>query len=161
QPENREPGETSDLFFAGNAEPSRVEYVRAAVKAGLDVMVYGSYWTRYPGMHGISRGHADISTLRKAIASCRVALCLVRHDNRDGHSMRTFEIPAVGACMVVEDTPEHREIFSDEGVRVVYFKDPAEMLSKTKSLLADSGTRARLREAAHSWITTGQNTYAD
>lgn len=154
-------GEASDLFFAGNAEADRARYIAAAVQSGLNVRLHGLYWERYPGCRGVSRGFAHVDELRRAIASSRISLCLVRHDNRDGHSMRTFEIPAVGACIVVEDTPEHREIFGDEGMRVVYFSDPAEMVAKTKSLLRDSPGRARLREAAHSWITNGPNTYAD
>jgi spore maturation protein CgeB len=160
-PDAKHSEETSDLFFAGTAEQSRVEYVRAALHAGLSVRVYGDYWSRYSGMQRVSKGRADIPALREGLASCKVALCLVRHDNRDGHSMRTFEIPAVGACMVVEDTAEHREIFGDEGAHVVYFTNPAEMVTKTKELVRDSKTRWRLRDAAHALITNGHNTYAD
>jgi spore maturation protein CgeB len=159
-PRNKSREETCDLFFAGNAEASRAEYVRAALDSGLNVRLYGNYWERY-GISDISKGHGDIPTLRTEISSCKAALCLVRHDNRDGHSMRTFEIPAVGACMVVEDTSEHREIFGHEGVRVVYFNSPAEMVRKTTELLQDPHTRERLRDAAHAWIVGGHNTYAD
>ena len=159
--ENAHVQETSDLFFAGTAEPSRVEYVRAAVRAGLDVRLYGNYWARYRGMRGISKGHADIPTLRKAIASCKVALCLVRHENRDGHSMRTFEVPAVGACMVAEDTVEHRQIFGEDGEHVIYFKDPSEMVEKTKFLLQDQTLRRNLRGAVHLHVVKGSNTYRD
>ncbi len=159
--ENKQLEETSDLFFAGTAEPSRVEYVRAAVRAGWDVRLYGNYWERYHGIRGITRGQADIPTLREAIASCRVALCLVRHENRDGHSMRTFEVPAVGACMVTEDTVEHRQIFGEDGERVIYFKNPSEMVEKTKFLLQDNALRRKLRDALHLHIVKGGHTYAD
>ena len=153
--------ERDDIFFAGTAEPSRVEYVRAAAHAGLRVQLYGNYWARYRGMRGISRGEANIPTLRKAIASCRIALCLVRHENRDGHSMRSFEVPAVGACMVTEDTVEHRQIFGEDGERVMYFRSPSEMVERTKLLLQDSAVRRKLRDAAHLHIVQGGNTYAD
>jgi spore maturation protein CgeB len=159
--ENTRVEETSDLFFAGTAEPSRVEYVSAAVRAGLDVRLYGNYWGRYRGMRGISRGQADIPTLRNAIASCKVALCLVRHENRDGHSMRTFEVPAVGACMVTEDSVEHRQIFGADGEHVTYFKNPSEMVEKTKFLLENRALRQKLRDAVHLHVVKGGHTYGD
>jgi hypothetical protein len=103
-PEVPAEAESSDLFFAGNAEAERAEYIAAALRSKLKVRLHGSSWNKYAGCRGVSRGQANVSELRRGIASCRIALCLVRHDNRDGHSMRTFEIPAVGACMIVEDT---------------------------------------------------------
>lgn len=151
----------SDLFFAGTAEPNRAEYVSAAIRAGLSVRLYGRYWDCYGTTRAVAQGHADIPTLRKGVAGCKVALCLVRHDNRDGHSMRTFEVPAVGACMLVEDTDEHREIFGVEGANVMYCSTPSEMVSKAKLLLRDSPTRARLRDTVHQLITNGNNKYSD
>lgn len=153
--------ESNELFFCGTAEPSRAEYVGAAVRAGIKVRLYGNYWGRYPEARTVTRGYADIPLLREEIASCKVALCLVRHENRDGHSMRTFEVPAVGACMVVEDTVDHRTIFGPEGERVLYFASPAEMVDKTQLLLREPKTRTRLRDAVHLHISLGHNTYED
>lgn len=75
--------------------------------------------------------------------------------------MRTFEIPAVGACMIVEDTKEHRNIFGEEEERVIYFRSPKEMVERMRMLLDDSGERARLGQAVHHWIIAGANSYAD
>ncbi len=156
-----EAAESSDLFFAGAAEPSRVDYVKAALRAKLDVRLYGSYWERYSETRPLALGVVEVPTIRAGIAGCRVALCLVRHENRDGHSMRTFELPAVGACMVVEDTCEHREIFGYEGENVVYFKNPSEMIDKTKMLLKERELRQKLRVAVHRHIARGGHTYTD
>jgi spore maturation protein CgeB len=41
--------------------------------------------------------------------------------SRDGHIKRSFEIAAVGGCMLAQDIDEHREIFGSEGEAVVYF----------------------------------------
>lgn len=153
--------EESDLFFAGTADAGRAPYLQAAVAAGINIRLHGQYWEGYAQTSKVTRGPADIPALRKAIATCRVALCLVRHENRDGHSMRTFEVPAVGACMVVEDTEEHRRLFGADGENVIYFRTPAEMVAKTRQLLNDSSTRDRLRSRAHALITQGNNTYAD
>ena len=49
--------------------------------------------------------------------------------------MRTFEVPAIGACMLTEDTEEHREIFGKEGDAVLYFRTMNEMVSQLRFLL--------------------------
>jgi hypothetical protein len=36
--------------------------------------------------------------------------------------MRSFEIAAVGGCMLARDIDEHREIFGSEGEAAVYFR---------------------------------------
>ena len=158
---NVDPKEESDLFFAGTGTAERAPYIRAAIEAGFRVRLHGIYWDRFDGTREVSRGQADIPTLRQAIASCKVALCLVRHENRDGHSMRTFEVPAVGACMVVEDTGEHRQIFGEDGARVLYFKSAREMVERTRMLLANENLQRSLRDNVHLHITKGENTYAD
>ena len=44
----------------------------------------------------VVRGQLPIAELPKGISGARIALCLVRRSNRDGHCMRTFEVPAAG-----------------------------------------------------------------
>jgi hypothetical protein len=151
----------SDISFAGGADKERVPYFAALSKAGFNVALYGDYWDRFPETRKLSRGYADPHILRAAISETKVALCLVRRANRDGHSMRTFEVPAVGACMLVEDTEEHREIFGEEGKAVVYFGNPGEMIEKTRWLLQQDEERQRLAQAAHSLIVSHNNTYSD
>ncbi len=151
----------SDIFFAGAADADRIPYIDALRKAGFKLALYGSYWNRYPSVIGFSRGQADAKTLRSAIGGCKVALCLVRRANRDGHSMRTFEVPAVGACLLVEETDEHKAIFGREDESVCYFRTAEEMVEKLRGLLTDPERRARLANAAHKRIVSGRNTYAD
>lgn len=150
-----------DVVFVGGADRDRVPYIAALIQAGFNVGLYGSYWERFAGMRPYTRGQADPQTLRRAISRAKVALCLVRRANRDGHCMRTFEIPAIGACMLTEDTEEHREIFGDEANAVVYFRTVPEMLKKLSWLLAHDDERRRLARAAHRLITDGPNTYKD
>jgi spore maturation protein CgeB len=159
-PAERQPYE-ADVVFAGGADRDRVPYIHTLIQAGLTVNLYGGYWERYPETLPYTRGQADIQTLRVAISTAKVALCLVRRANRDGNCMRTFEVPAIGACMLTEDTPEHREIFGAEGEAVVYFKTPTEMLEKTQWLLNHDAERQRLAASAHQLITQGAHTYSD
>jgi hypothetical protein len=151
----------ADTIFAGGADPDRVNYMVALSKAGLNVALYGGYWTRFLETKPYSRGHADPQTLRKAIGGAKTALCLVRRANRDGHSMRTFEVPAIGASMLVEDTEEHREIFGEDGEAVFYFNDIDQLIEKTRWLKGSAEERRRLAIASYNLIVNGKHTYKD
>lgn len=150
-----------DVLFYGGADRDRVPYIEALVRHGVNVHLYGGYWNRYPKLRPMYRGHADPQTLRWAVAGAKVTLCLVRRANRDGHVMRTFEVPAMRGCMLVEDTVEHREIFGPDGEAVAYFKHSDDMLERASCLLRDEETRRSLAANAHGRICSKQNTYAD
>ncbi|WP_197671848.1 glycosyltransferase [Geminocystis sp. NIES-3709] len=151
----------ADVVFAGGADNDRVPYINALIKSGINLALYGSYWEKYPETKAYNLGHADIPTLRSAIVGAKISLCLVRRANRDGNCMRTFEVPAIGGCMLTEDTQEHREIFGKEGDAVLYFKTISEMLEKTRWLLDHDQERQRLAKNAHLLITQGHYTYGD
>jgi hypothetical protein len=150
-----------EVLFVGGADADRAPYVAALCAAGLRVAVYGAYWERYPDARPAARGYASPAELRKATCAAKVSLCLVRRANRDGHVMRSFEMPAMGACMLVEDTGEHRELFGPPDEAVVYFRTIGEMLEQARGLLADEPRRRRLGEAVYRRIVSGANTYRD
>jgi hypothetical protein len=91
----------------------------------------------------------------------RRPLALYRFSRAIRHSMRTFEVPAIGACIVVEDTLEHRLIFGEDGARVLYFKTAREMVEQVRMLLANEILRRSLRDNVHVHDTGGANTYSD
>lgn len=152
---------TSDVVFAGGADSDRVPFVEQLIREGFDVALYGGYWRHFTKTRPHSKGHGDAKTIRKAIAGGKVALCLVRQSNRDGHAMRTFEVPAMGGCALMQDTVEHRQIFGEEGEAVLYFSDADQLVAKTRLLLDDESARQRLRAASRDLITLGTNTYED
>jgi spore maturation protein CgeB len=152
---------SADVAFAGGADSDRVIYVRALIQQGFRVAVYGGYWHRYADTKAHARGHADPATLRKAVAGAKVALGLVRRANRDGNSMRTFELAAMGACILAEYTEEHRDILGADGDAVVYFRTPGEMVSRLRWLLDNQEERERLSAAARCRIISTPHTYRD
>jgi hypothetical protein len=164
-PQPADPAESirlsAEVLFVGGADRDRVPFIAALASAGFSIALYGDNWDRYPETRPHYRGYADPQTLRQATAAAKIALCLVRRANRDGHVMRTFEIPAIGACMLVEDTQEHRELFSTEGESVLYFRSIPEMIEKARRLLASPVERQRLATAVHSHIMSGRHTYQD
>lgn len=150
-----------DIVFIGGADRDRASYISALIKQGFKLGLYGDYWGRFKETRAQTRGSADPRTVRLAIGGTRVALCLIRRANRDGNSMRTFEVPAIGACMLTEDTNEHREIFGEEGKAVIYFKSISEMIKKIRWLLDHEKERQRLAQSVHQLIVNGRNTYQD
>jgi spore maturation protein CgeB len=151
----------ADVFFAGAAESYRIECMRALLAGGIRVAVAGDYWKRTPGLRKSALGPLNAANLRSWTLSTPVSLCLVRRANRDGHVMRSFEIPAIGACMVVEDTAEHRDIFGADGETVRYFGSLRELVAVVKELLRDSAARTTLARAAHALICAPGNSYGD
>ena len=151
----------SDILFVGGADRERIPYCRAIREAGFRLSLYGDYWDRYRETRDAFRGYADVRVLRLATSAAKVCLCLVRRGNRDGHVMRTFEMAAMEGCMLIEDTPEHREIFGADGEAVLYFRSIQNMVDRARWLLQHETERKRLAATAHARITRGHHTYAD
>ena len=149
-----------DVMLAGGADADRLPYVRALIAAGFKVALYGGYWERHAELRPCARGHAHPSTLRKATGAARVVLGLVRRANRDGHAMRTFEVPAMKGCLLLEDTDEHRKLFGPDGEAVRYFSTPEQLVARARELIADAPLRNRLASRAHAVVVNGGHTYA-
>ena len=151
----------ADLLFTGGADADRIPYFDALAKAGFDVHLYGDYWDRYAPTRPLFRGYADPHQMPELVAHARICLGLVRRANRDGHSMRTFEVPAMKGCFLVEETEDHREFFGPDGECVLFFRNIPEMIQKARWLLDHPNDRQRLAETCHQRIVGGKNTYAD
>jgi spore maturation protein CgeB len=151
----------TDLLFVGGADSDRVPFVEKLAAGGLKLALYGSYWERYDSTKAYSLGQATPSTVRRATSVSPVNLCLVRRANRDGHVMRSFEIPAIGGFMLAEDTQEHRDLLGPEGQCVLYFASAAEAICKAHWALTNPVERQRMAQAAHELIVGGRNTYKD
>jgi hypothetical protein len=151
----------ADIVFAGGADRDRVSIAAALIQAGYKVALYGGYWDRDLRTRAAARGFLDAAGVRKAIAAARVCLCLVRRANRDGNSMRTFEVPAMRGCMLMETTDDHRRLFGDDHSAVSYFATASEAVTKAAMLLGGAKTRETLARRAFEIVTAGGHTYAD
>lgn len=151
----------SDVLFIGGADEERIPFFTALSRAGLRVALYGGYWERHSETRAAARGSADAETMRKAMACTKVVPCLVRRSNRDGHSMRSYEAPAMRGCVLAEGTEDHRSMFGMNGETAVFFDTPDELTEAAESLVADVSRRDRLAVAAWSRIVEGGNTYTD
>jgi spore maturation protein CgeB len=154
-------GPACDVVFVGGADRDRVGWVSALLRAGFGVECYGGYWDRFPATRGCARGMAAPNRLAEVLRRGKVALCLVRRANRDGHSMRTFESAAMGACMLVEDTEDHRRLFGPDGEAVRYFRSRQELIDRAGWLVRNEAERSRLAATAQALVVGGSHRYRD
>lgn len=152
---------SSDVVFIGNADEDRVPYFEALAKIpGLTLRLYGGYWDRHPLLRRYHQGFALGRDYRLALGGAKIAICLVRRANRDGHCMRTFEIPACGAFMLAERTEEHLELFAEDR-EAAYFGSHEELVDKVQYYLQREEERQRIAEAGYRRVIIGKNTYRD
>jgi spore maturation protein CgeB len=158
-PERRPAGVAHDVLFVGGADRDRVAFMTEFMRSGPPVALVGGYWERFPAMRPYALGQRPPEALSALTAAAKVNLCLVRRANRDGHVMRSFEIAAIGGCMLAEDTTEHREIFGADGECALYFRTPEEAARRAQMLLVDAAERARLASAVRKLVVGGAHTY--
>jgi hypothetical protein len=151
-----------DVAFVGCADYDRIPMALALVQAGLRVNLYGAYWDRYAKLRSHWKGLVFGRELRLAVGGATVNICLGRKANRDGHAMRSLELPAMGACLLVEDTLEHRELFGDAGDCVEYYLGLDELVVKSKALCAQPERARALGGKVFQHICQkNRHTYAD
>ena len=147
------------VLFVGGADADRAVFFQQFNRAGIRPVLVGGYWERHRNVVADRRGTMSSGTISRMTAAAAVNLCLIRRANRDGHVMRSFEIPAVGGFMLAEATAEHRALFGEEGRTVLYFATPEEAAEKCRWALVHSAERQRMAAAAYVLVTGGGNTY--
>lgn len=152
---------TCDLAFVGAADEDRVPIIRTIIKElpNIDLKLYGGFWNRYPDLRKYHEGIVLGRDYRMAIGGATVSLNLVRRANRDGHVMRTFEVPACGGAMLCEETEEHGELFEEDEVQ--FFQTEEELVPRLQELLNDPSLADDIASRGHTRITQEPNTYAD
>lgn len=149
------------VLFVGGADAQRAEFLREFVEHGPPISVAGGHWERWAPPRARNLGILDIEDIRARTARVAVNICLVRRANRDGHVMRSFEIPAAGGFMLAECTQEHRDLFGAEGECVLYFRSPGEAAEKCRWALSRPEDRLRMATAAQRLIIAGGHSYRD
>lgn len=162
------PGEEArfscDVGFVGGADPDRLSFFEALLQGlrkrlpGVSLGLYGGYWDSHPVLRRCARGFAVGRDYRLAISGAKVVVNLVRRANRDGHVMRTFEVPACGGFMLAERTDEHEEIFP-AGCGVDFFGSVEELVDKIAFYLPKDDERRRMAQRAREAVIFGGHTY--
>jgi hypothetical protein len=151
-----------DVVFIGGADPSRVAFIRQLIArlGRVQLELFGGYWHRYADLKPYYRGMAIGEAFRRAAGGARIALNLVRTANEDGHTMKTFEIPACGGFMLATRSPDHEAMF-EEDREASMFADVDECASKIRYFLDNPDEAQTIAGQGCERVTRGHNTYLD
>ena len=149
-----------DVGIVGGADADRISLARELAAAGFTLGLYGGYWDRCPDLRAFCRGHVHGRDLRLAVRLAGCQVCMVRRANRDGHAMRSFEFPAMGAVPVLEDTPEHRSIFRGPGFEPAFWHDTQTLVTACKRMLQDREAATEVGATASRAVREGNHTYS-
>src|SRR5271170_5874994 len=83
----------ADVALVGEGDADRLPFFTSMVKAmpSLNLALYGGLWNLRSGTRRYSRGGVRGREFRMALGGAKIAVNLVRRENRDDHVMRTFE----------------------------------------------------------------------
>jgi spore maturation protein CgeB len=146
------------VVYVGHWEPHTEQALLALRAAGIEVGVWGYNWFKARDRslrQARFLPHADYAA---TMAGSRIALGFLSRWNRNDSTGRSFEIPALGAFLLAERTPEHEFVYGD-GAGAALFSTPAELVAKARHYLAHPDERgavaaaghARLKAVGYSW----------
>jgi spore maturation protein CgeB len=143
----------SEVAFIGTWMPERGSFMAELIDRGVPLSIWGDRWQKAPeapilGSHWRGHGLFDGLSYSAAILAAKICLGLLSKGNRDLHTRRSLEIPALGGLLCAEWTLEHQALY-EQGVEAVFWKDAAECADICKDLLANEERRKKIAQAGH------------
>lgn len=144
---------TSEVVFVGTWMPERSPFMAELIQRGVPLSIWGNRWQKAPewpqlAQHWRGPGLDNDDDYAAAILAAKINLGLLSKGNRDLHTTRSLEIPALGGLFCAERTSEHLELY-EEGQEAVFWKDAAECAEQCLALLADESRRKAIAAAGH------------
>jgi hypothetical protein len=137
---------STEVVFIGTWMPERGSFLARLVQLGVPLTIFGNRWERAPERNLLSqawRGIALDDDYAKAIQCSKVAIGLLSKGNRDLSTLRTFEIPHLGAVLCAERTPEHLMLYR-ENEEALFWSSPEECAGQCHRVLKDPSLRSKL-----------------
>jgi hypothetical protein len=143
----------SEVAFVGTWFPERGPFMKELLERGVPLSIYGNRWQKAPEWPVLQRAWKGPATRNDheyaaAIQCARVCLGLLSKGNRDLHTRRSIEVPALGGLLCAERTVEHEHLYRD-GEEAVFWNDAAECATVCKQLLADEAKRRQIARQGH------------
>lgn len=140
----------SEVLFLGTWFPERGPFLRDLIRLGVPLTIRGAHWHKAPEWPELQAhwagGSIDGDDYALAIQCARVNLGLLSRENRDLHTTRSLEIPALGGLFCAERTPEHTAMYR-EGEEAYFWRDADECAAMCRHALADEHRRAQVARA--------------
>ena len=150
-----------DVCIIGGTDRERLKFVKSFLTTFKGTLgLYGGYWYKEKQLKPLDRGAVYGEDYCRTIGNCKINVGLIRRANRDGHSMRSFEIPACGGVGIYEDTPEHRELFQAYP-EYGFFSSFDDLAEKCNWLLEHPEELEKMRKLGIGFIVNEANTYTD
>ncbi len=141
-----------DVLFLGTWFPERGPFLKALIALGVPLTIQGPHWHKareWPVLESHWRGGAIAGDdYAKAIQCARVNLGLLSRENRDLHTTRSLEIPALGALLCAERTSEHEAMY-EEGAEALFWSNAEECAAMCRYALVDEKRRQSIAAAGH------------
>jgi spore maturation protein CgeB len=145
----------ADVLFLGTWFPERGPFLLELVERGVPLTIRGHKWTKAPEWERLKPywkgGSLFGDDYARAIQCAKVNLGLLSKDNRDLHTTRSLEVPALGGLLCAQRTSEHVSMYK-EGQEALFWDDADECARMCHEVLADEELRSRIAAAGHARI---------
>ncbi len=142
---------SSEVCFVGIWMPERGPFMARLIRLGVPLSIWGNRWQKAKEWKIIQtcwRGSRVSKDYIKPLLASKICLGLLSKGNRDSHTTRSIEIPAIGALLCAERTDEHLQMY-EEGKEAVFWKDADECAKICKELLNDPQRRMEIAKQGH------------
>lgn len=148
-----------EVLFLGTWFPERGPFLLELLRKGVPVTIRGTNWHKapeWPALKSAWKGGAiQGDDYAKAIQCAKVNIGLLSKGNRDLHTTRSLEIPALGGLLCAERTTEHLGMYL-EGKEALFWGDVAECASACRWALEHEEERSRIAAAGQRRSITNQ-----
>lgn len=145
----------SEVLFLGTWMPERGPFLVTLINLGVPLSIRGSSWQRAPEW-SILQSHWKGPGIygddyAKAIQCAKVCIGLLSKGNRDLHTTRSAEIPALGGLFCAERTIDHLQMY-EEGVEALFWENAEECAAMCKFALEDESRRRAIAQAGYTRV---------
>ncbi len=140
----------SDVLFLGTWFPERGPFLVQLIELGVPLTIRGANWQKareWPLLKSAFKGGQLMGDEYALALQCaKVNLGLLSKGNRDLHTTRSLEIPALGALLCAERTAEHLAMYR-EGEEALFWDSAEECAKVCLDVLRDDERRKRIAAA--------------
>lgn len=137
----------SEVLFVGTWMPERGPFLVRLLAQGIPLSLRGAHWQKAPEWSVLQPhwrgGPITGDDYARALQCARVNLGLLSIGNRDEHTTRSLEVPALGALLCAQRTPEHEAMYRD-GIDALLWSDADECARQCRRALDDEAAAARM-----------------
>ena len=157
----------ADIVFVGTfVNEERFWYLEKLCQEGYNIKIYGNSWEKFPQNSCLVKTgciqfrQVCCKEMSKVFNASKIVLSFLRKHNKDVLTCRSYEIPACGAFMLHERTPEATKLFQEDQ-EASFFDSYEEMKKKIDFYLKNEDLRLKVAQAGYKKIVEGGHLFAN